>query len=83
MVGLAVAIGFYPLVRRLTQRLDALQRSVQRWGEGDLSARVPETGQDEVADLSRRFNAAAARIEIWCVRTSRCWPTHRTSCVRR
>ena len=63
LVGVAVALGVYPIVRRLTQRLEALQRGVQRWGEGDLSARVPEQGQDEVADLSKRFNAAAGRIE--------------------
>jgi two-component system OmpR family sensor kinase len=36
---------------------------VQRWGEGDLSVRVTEEGQDEVADLSKRFNASAERIE--------------------
>jgi signal transduction histidine kinase len=36
---------------------------VQRWGEGDLSVRVPVQGDDEVADLSERFNAAASRIE--------------------
>jgi signal transduction histidine kinase len=63
LVGMAVALGVYPIVRRLTKRLEALQRGVQRWGEGDLSARVMEEGQDEVADLSHRFNAAAARIE--------------------
>ena len=63
LVGMAVALGVYPIVRRLTKRLEALQRGVQRWGEGDLSARVAEDGQDEVADLSNRFNAAAARIE--------------------
>ena len=63
MVGLAVALGVYPIVRRLTQRLEALQRGVQRWGDGDLSARVPVQGEDEVADLSARFNAAAERIE--------------------
>ena len=63
LVGLAVALGVYPIVRRLTQRLEALQRGVQRWGEGDLSVRVAVQGQDEVADLSNRFNAAAARIE--------------------
>jgi len=63
LVGVAVALGVYPIVRRLTKRLEALQRGVQRWGEGDLSVRVPEEGQDEVADLSNRFNAAAARIE--------------------
>jgi signal transduction histidine kinase len=51
------------VVRRLTQRLEGLQRGVQRWGEGDLSVRVPVQGDDEVADLSERFNAAAERIE--------------------
>jgi two-component system, OmpR family, sensor kinase len=63
IVGLAVAFGVYPVIRRLTQRLEALQRGVQRWGNGDLSVRVPDEGQDEVADLSRRFNAAAQHIE--------------------
>ena len=63
LVGLAVALGVYPIVRRLTKRLESLQRGVQRWGAGDLSARVPEDGKDEVADLSKRFNAAAGRIE--------------------
>jgi signal transduction histidine kinase len=63
LIGVAVALGVYPIVRRLTKRLEKLQRGVQRWGEGDLSMRVAEDGQDEVADLSKRFNAAAARIE--------------------
>ncbi|MBU0747456.1 MAG: HAMP domain-containing protein [Gammaproteobacteria bacterium] len=63
IVGLAVAVGVYPIIRRLTLRLEALQRSVQKFGEGDLSVRVPEQGQDEVADLARQFNAAAERVE--------------------
>jgi len=63
IVGLAVAVGVYPIIRRLTLRLEALQRSVKHFGEGDLSVRVPEQGQDEVADLARQFNAAAARVE--------------------
>ena len=63
LAGLAVMVGVFPVARRLTQRLEGLQRGVQRWGEGDLSVRLPEGGHDEVADLSRRFNAAAARIE--------------------
>ena len=63
LVGLAVALGVYPIVRKLTQRLEVLQRDVQRWGEGDLAVRMAEQGQDEVADLSRRFNAAAERIQ--------------------
>lgn len=63
LIGVAVALGLYPVVRRLTQRLEGLQRGVQRWGEGDLTVRVPVQGDDEVADLSLRFNQAAARIE--------------------
>lgn len=63
MVGLAVAVGSYPIVRRLTMRLEALRGGVERWGEGDLSVRVPEGGSDEVAFLARRFNHAAERVE--------------------
>lgn len=63
LVGIAVAVGVFPIIRRLLVRLEVLQRGVQRFGAGDLAARVPEHGHDEVADLSRHFNAAAARIE--------------------
>lgn len=63
VVGLAVALGAYPVMRRLTLRLEALQRGVERWGEGDLSARVSIEGRDEVAFLAGRFNHAAERIE--------------------
>ena len=63
LVGLAVAVGVFPIIRRLLKRLDVLQHGVQRFGEGDLSARVPVHGTDEVAELSRQFNAAATRIE--------------------
>ena len=63
LVGIAVAVGVFPIIRRLLGRLDVLQRGVQRFGNGDLAVRVPENGSDEVADLSRHFNAAAARIQ--------------------
>ncbi|MEJ5992091.1 ATP-binding protein [Ramlibacter sp. PS3R-8] len=64
IVALAVAIGSYPIVRRLTQRLEDLRGGVERWGEGDLSVRMPEEGNDEVAFLARRFNHAAERVEV-------------------
>ena len=63
LVALAVALGAYPVMRRLTLRLEALQRGVERWGAGDLSARINTEGRDEVAFLARRFNHAAERIE--------------------
>jgi len=62
-VALAVALGAYPIVRRLTKRLEGLQKGVERWGDGDLSTRLPVQGQDEVAFLAERFNAAAERVQ--------------------
>ena len=63
LVAAAVALGAYPIVRRLTKRLETLQQGVERWGAGDLSRRLPEDGQDEVAFLAQRFNIAAARVQ--------------------
>ena len=63
IVAIAVALGSYPVVRRLTLKLEALRRGVERWGEGDLSVRVSERGNDEVAFLAHRFNHAAERVE--------------------
>ena len=45
----ALAIGSYPLVRRLTGRLERLRRRVDAIGSGDLSARVAVEGNDEIA----------------------------------
>jgi two-component system, OmpR family, sensor kinase len=63
LVGLAVALGTYPVIRRLTKRLNTLQSGVEQWGQGDLSTRVAVSGNDEVAFLAERFNTAASRIE--------------------
>ena len=63
LVGVAVALGTYPIIRQMTKRLEAVQAGVERWGAGDLSARVPVQGQDEVASLALRFNSAAERIQ--------------------
>ena len=63
LVALAVALGAYPVVRRLTKRLEMLQKGVERWGDGDLSTRLPVQGEDEIAFLASRFNAAAERVQ--------------------
>jgi signal transduction histidine kinase len=60
---LAVAAGAYPVVRRLTRRLEALERGVEAFGGGALSQRVAVDGRDEVASLANSFNRAAQRIE--------------------
>lgn len=63
VIAMLVAAGAYPVVRRLTRRLERLQGSVEAWGDGDLSARVAVEGRDEVARLAASFNLAAARTE--------------------
>jgi signal transduction histidine kinase len=63
LVALAIAAGAYPIVRRLTRRLERLQHSVDSWGSGQLSTRVPVEGHDEVARLAVSFNRSAAQIE--------------------
>jgi signal transduction histidine kinase len=63
VLAAAVAVGAWPLVRRLTRRLERLRARIDDLGEGDLSARVEVEGRDEVAELAARFNRAAARIE--------------------
>jgi signal transduction histidine kinase len=62
-LGVLIAVLCYPLVRRLTRRLERLQSSVEALGSGDLTARVQVEGSDEVARLAQSFNSAAAQIE--------------------
>src|SRR3989442_1910707 len=63
LLALAVGVGAYPVVRRLTSRLERLQAGVESLGAGELSARVKVEGNDEVARLAESFNRAAGRIE--------------------
>lgn len=63
LIAVAVALGSYPVVRRLTKRLEKLEVGVRRWGDGDLARRLPEDGEDEVANLARGFNFAAGRVQ--------------------
>ena len=63
LILVAVGVGAYPVVSRLTKRLERLQQGVVALGAGNLSARVKVEGKDEVARLAESFNDAAARIE--------------------
>lgn len=63
LLFIGVAAGAYPVVRRLTRRLEALKRGVEKFGAGHLGHRVDDAGSDEVAGLAASFNQAAARIE--------------------
>jgi signal transduction histidine kinase len=62
-LALIIAIGAYPVVRRVTRRLEHLQKGVESLGAGNLSARVKVEGNDEVAGLAASFNRSADQIE--------------------
>lgn len=59
----AVALAAWPIVRRLTARLESLQQSVELLGKGDLSSRVRITGKDEVGRLAVSYNQSASQLE--------------------
>ena len=63
LIALGIGVGAYPVVRRLTRRLERLQDGVTQWGAGNLATRVAIEGRDEVAGLAASFNDAAVRIE--------------------
>jgi signal transduction histidine kinase len=63
LLAVAVAVGAWPLVGRLTRRIERLRLRVEDLGRGDLAVRAPVEGRDEVADLARSFNRAADRIQ--------------------
>jgi signal transduction histidine kinase len=63
VLALAIALGAYPVVRRLGRRLERLKDGVEQLGSGDLGARVAVEGRDEVAALAASFNRSAERIE--------------------
>ena len=62
-LAIAIAVGSYPVVRRLGRRLERLKAGVEQLGSGDLGARVAVEGRDEVAALAASFNRSAQRIE--------------------
>jgi two-component system, OmpR family, sensor kinase len=55
-----VAMVIFNPARR---RLRALERAAHRLGEGDLSARAPQKGGDEIARVAAAFNRMAGELE--------------------
>ncbi len=62
MIAAAVLLCYW-LAFHLTSPVRALQRAVERFGRGDLSARVGSTRLDELGQLARTFDRMAGRIE--------------------
>jgi two-component system sensor histidine kinase CpxA len=53
----------YLLARHLTAPLRRLRKAMQRFGQGDLSARAASDRKDELGELSQAFDQMAGRIE--------------------
>jgi signal transduction histidine kinase len=62
VAAVVVGLAALPVVARLTKHLERLRDGVERWGGGDLAARVPVAGRDEIAAVAATFNRAAERI---------------------
>jgi two-component system OmpR family sensor kinase len=65
LIAIAAAVGLaaYPIVSRLTRRLETLRSSLDAWGAGRLDSRARVDGRDEIAAVAASFNAAADRVE--------------------
>jgi signal transduction histidine kinase len=61
--GIAAAVGFF-LSAALTDRIVTLNRAAEQIARGELNARVDVVGRDELAQLTRSFNAMAAQLEL-------------------
>ena len=59
VAAVIAAVFIFEPARR---RLRALQEAARRLGAGDLTARAPDSGRDEVADLAATFNKMAAEL---------------------
>ena len=53
----------YALAYYLTSPVRGLQRAVEQFGKGDLSARAPAGRRDELGKLAKTFNQMADRIQ--------------------
>ena len=51
------------LAGRLLRPIRLLARTAQQIGDTDLSARIPETGNDDLTQLTRAFNGMLGRLE--------------------
>ena len=66
-VGLAIlllgSLLAWRLADKVVQPVSALTRTARSISETDLSARIPERGRDEVAQLAATFNSMLGRLE--------------------
>jgi nitrogen fixation/metabolism regulation signal transduction histidine kinase len=60
-IALAIGVGAF-LAQNVAGRVAELSRATKLVAAGDLRIRVPERGNDELADLARAFNSMLAEV---------------------
>jgi signal transduction histidine kinase len=60
--GIAMALGYF-LSSALTDRIRLVDRAANSIAKGDLQARSPIQGRDEIADLATTFNQMADQLQ--------------------
>jgi len=60
--GIAMVLGYF-LSSAVTERIRRLDQAAKEIQAGNLSVRVPVSGNDEVARLARTFNQMAAQLQ--------------------
>lgn len=63
VVALVIVAGAVLFSRRVMRPVTRLSEAATEFGSGRLGARVPVVGRDELAELSRSFNAMAASLQ--------------------
>lgn len=68
VVALAVAalvIGSMFFSRKLTQPIRTIMQHMGEVESGDFTGRIPVTGNDELSDLTERFNQMSAELDTY------------------
>jgi two-component system nitrogen regulation sensor histidine kinase NtrY len=60
-IALAIGVGSF-LAQNVSGRIGELSRATKLVAAGNLNIRVPERGNDELADLARAFNSMLAEV---------------------
>ena len=60
--GIAMSVGYFAAAA-VTDRIAVICRGAEAVAAGNLDARVPAMGNDEVAELARAFNTMAAQLQ--------------------
>ncbi|MFC9774817.1 cache domain-containing sensor histidine kinase [Paenibacillus chitinolyticus] len=68
ITALCIAVSFmftFTIIRQYSKKIRKIVTHIRRLQEGDLSARIVLTGEDELQDISQNFNYMCDRLETY------------------